>query len=139
MNLYLLWGAIQDLKEKKISMIYLKVGVVLGLLFFMGEIQRQNISIEEVLLSFLPGILFLFVAKLSGEKIGFGDGWLFLIVACWLGMRETWALWQISLVLSSIFSFVMLITKKYSRSHCMAFVPFVWLAHLLLWSLYYGK
>lgn len=139
MNLYLLWGAIQDLKEKKISMIYLKVGVVLGLLFFMGEIQRQNISIEEVLLSFLPGILFLFVAKLSGEKIGFGDGWLFLIVACWLGMRETWALWQISLVLSSIFSFVMLIAKKYSRNYCLAFVPFVWLAHLLLWSLYYGK
>ena len=139
MNLYLLWGAIQDLKEKKISLLYLKVGVMMGLLFFIGDIKRQDITIGEIIFSFLPGILFLIAAKISREKIGFGDGWLFLIVACWVGMRETWALWQISLVLSSIFSFVMLITKKYSRSYCMAFVPFVWLAHLLLWSLYYGK
>ena len=139
MNLYLLWGAIQDLKEKKISLVYLKVGVVLGLLFFIGEIKRQNLIVGEITLSFLPGIMFLFVAKISREKIGVGDGWLFLIVACWLGAKETWALWQMSLVLSSIYSFVMLITKKYSFSYCIAFVPFVWLAHLLLWSLYYGK
>ena len=139
MNLYLFWGAIQDLKEKKISLIYLKVGVILGVMFFTGEIKRQNLTVEEIILSFLPGLIFLFVAKISREKIGVGDGWLFLIVASWLGSKETWALWQMSLILSSIFSLVMLITKKYSSSYCIAFIPFVWLSHLLLWSLYYGK
>ena len=100
---------------------------------------RRNKKTEFDSLSFLPGLIFLFVAKISREKIGVGDGWLFLIVASWLGSKETWALWQMSLILSSIFSLVMLITKKYSSSYCIAFIPFVWLSHLLLWSLYYGK
>ena len=93
----------------------------------------------EVVLSFVPGTIFLLVGKVSKEKIGYGDGWLFLIIACWLGMRETWELWQVSLFLCSLFSFVILLAKKINSKHCMPFIPFVWLAHLLLWIMIYGS
>ena len=139
MNLYLLWGAIQDLKEKKISRFYLNVGVILGILFFIGEIRQRNLEIVEVLLSFLPGIIFLLIAKISKEKIGYGDGWLFLIIACWMEARETWILWQLSLFISSVFSFILIIIKKCNVKSSIAFIPFIWLGHLVLCSMIYGK
>ena len=139
MNLYLMWGTMEDLKEKKISLTYLKIGAILGILFFIREMKNQDLSVINVFLSFLPGMIFLLIAKITKEKIGYGDGWLFLIISCWMGTMKTWALWQTSLLLSSVFSIVMLITQKCKMKSHIAFVPFVWLAHLLLWSLNYGK
>ena len=131
MNLYLLWGTIQDLKEKKISLVYLKIGLAIGILFLLEKIIGQKLAVVEVFLSFVPGIIFLLLGKMSKEKIGFGDGWLFLIIACWMETKEIWILWQVSLSLCSIFSIVMLMAKKFNTKYCIPFIPFVWLAHLL--------
>ena len=131
MNLYLLWGAIQDLKEKKISLVYLKIGLIIGIVFFLEKIIGQKLAVMEVFLSFVPGMLFLLIGKISKEKIGFGDGWLFLVIGCWMEMRETWMLWQVSLFLCSLFSLVILVVKKFNTKYCIPFIPFVWLTHLL--------
>lgn len=129
---------IQDLKEKRLSMIYLEIGAVLGILFFMGEIESRKLDIE-IIFSFLPGIIFLLISKITKEKIGEGDGWLFLILGGCMGAKNTWLLWQISLILSSVFSLIVLVSKKNKAESQIAFVPFIWTAHVLLWSLHYGR
>ena len=58
MNLYLLWGTLQDIKEKKISLIYLRIGAILSLLFFIGERTRQDLNVMVVFLSLVPGLIF---------------------------------------------------------------------------------
>ena len=92
-----------------------------------------------VFLSLVPGLIFLLIAKVSKEKIGLGDGWLFLIIAAWVGTETTWIIWYGSLLLSALFSIVMVILKKYKMQSQLPFIPFIWLAHLFLWSLNYGN
>lgn len=133
MNLYLLWGTLQDIKEKKISITYLRVGAIGSVLFFIKERMQHQWNVIDIILSLVPGLVFLFIAKASKEKIGFGDGWLFLIIAGWMGTEITWKLWQSSLLLSSFFSFAMLMLKKYKLQNQIPFIPFVWLAHLMIW------
>lgn len=136
-NLYLFWGMVQDLREKKISLLYLKTGAGVALMFLLWGIGNQGIKIMDILVSCLPGILFLSLAKLTKEKIGEGDGLLFLIIGCCLDSKESWMLWQLSLLLSFLFSFLMLIMKKYKGESQIAFIPFVWFAHVFLWSMKY--
>lgn len=139
MNLYLLWGTLQDMKEKKISRTYLRIGAILSLLFFIGEGARQDLNVMVVFLSLVPGLIFLLIAKVSKEKIGLGDGWLFLIIAAWVGTETTWTIWYGSLLLSALFSIVMVVLKKYKMQSQLPFIPFIWLTHLLLWSLNHGS
>ena len=75
---------VQDLREKKISLLYLKIGAGVALMFLLWGIGNQGIKIMDILVSCLPGILFLSLAKLTKEKIGEGDGLLFLIIGCCL-------------------------------------------------------
>lgn len=139
MNLYLLWGTLQDIKEKRISRTYLGIGMILSLLFFIGEEKYKDFNVIVVCLSFIPGLIFLLVAKVSKEKIGLGDGWLFLIVAGWMGLEDTWTIWSHSLLLSAVFSIAMLVLKKYKMQSQLPFIPFIWLAHLFLWSINHGS
>lgn len=139
LNLYLLWGTLQDIKEKRISFLYLRIGVILSLLFFIGEGIHLDLNVMVVFLSLVPGLIFLLIAKVSKEKIGLGDGWLFLIIAAWVGTETTWIIWYGSLLLSALFSIVMVILKKYKMQSQLPFIPFIWLAHLFLWSLNYGN
>ena len=139
LNLYLLWGTLQDIKEKKISRTYLRIGAILSLLFFIGEGNRQNLNMMVVFLSLVPGLIFLLIAKVGKEKIGLGDGWIFLIMAGWMGAEITWTIWYISLILSAFFSFVMMVLKKYKMQSQLPFIPFVWMAHLFLWSINHGS
>ena len=131
LNLYLFWGMLQDLKERKISFIYLMVGAIIGVLFLIEGFFGQCLEVIDILFSFLPGIIFLLIAKFSKEKIGFGDGWLFLILGGWIGSKKIWALWQLSLVLSATFSLLMLGIKKCRIKSQIPFIPFVWLIHLI--------
>ena len=58
LNLYLLWGTLQDIKEKRISFLYLRIGVILSLLFFIGEGIHQDLNVMVVFLSLVPGLIF---------------------------------------------------------------------------------
>jgi leader peptidase (prepilin peptidase)/N-methyltransferase len=113
--------------------------MILSLLFFIGEEKYKDFNVIVVCLSFIPGLIFLLVAKVSKEKIGLGDGWLFLIVAGWIGTGDTWTIWAHSLLLSTFFSIVMLVLKKYKLQSQLPFIPFIWLAHLFLWSTNHGS
>ena len=135
-NFYLLWGAWQDFREKKISVTYLKVGVVLGLILLLYDFFNKQVNSKEMILSFLPGIIFICISKITKEKIGIGDGLVFLLIGIFWG-EKTWMLWQTSLVLSSLYSFIMIVAKKSKLENQIAFIPFVWLGHFLLWSFYY--
>ena len=138
MTVYLLWGTLQDLKEKKISVTYLKIGVTISVLFLIWEAWHRNVNGKEFVISLLPGLFFLLISKLAKEKVGAGDGYIFLIIGCCLGSSMTWMICQLGLILSSIYSFLILLLKRGNRNSQIAFVPFIWLAHFLLWSLKYG-
>ena len=131
-NVYLFWGSLQDIRGKTISRGFIKVGIVIGIIHLGWEMYLHTFSGSEWMWSLVPGITFLLIAKLSGEKIGYGDGIVFLILGSCMKPVDVWCLWQISLLLDTIYSLFMLIIKKLNLHSKVAFLPFVWIAHTLL-------
>ena len=137
-NLYLFWGTWQDIKERKIGNIYLAVGAVGGLAFCILEILMGDFSFKKRMMAWIPAVIFLFLAKLWKEKIGFGDGLLLWVLGNYFSIGELWFLLRITFVLLLIFSILLLSSKKAFKECQIPFLPFLWTAHTLWWGLQHG-
>ncbi len=137
---YLGVGAWMDGRKKQLNFTYLYTGIVLAAGLLITEWMGRNgrLPASEWILSALPGLLFLLLALLSREKIGYGDGVMLLILGACLGWREIWKLWMMANLLLLFASIFLLATKKAGRNTRIPFVPFLWIAYLLLLGTNYG-
>ena len=136
-DVYLFWGAWQDLRKKKVRTEYLWFGGMLGIIYRSLGMAAGFGLLRDWLLAFVPGIVMLFVAKITEEKIGYGDGWIFLILGNFLDMMELWYVLQISVLLVVFVSLVLLWSKKVTKEYQIPFLPFLWGSYTLLWGLKY--
>lgn len=136
-NIFLLWGTWQDIKEKKVKNSYLLTGGIVGLIYKVTSLMKGMGSFEGWICALLPGMFLLFVSKITEEKIGYGDGIVILILGNFLRVEEICLVLQGALVLTMIFSIVLLIIKKISKGYEIPFLPFLWIAYTLSWGLRY--
>lgn len=78
----------------------------------------------------LPGWMLLILAWVSGESIGFGDGWLFVVTGIFLGLKKNAVLLLGSLILAGVFAIVCLVLKKKEKNDRIALAPFVLAAYV---------
>ena len=135
--LYLLWGAWQDLRSKKIKNSYLWLGGIAGIISKIMDIVFDNCSFKEWLWALFPGMLLLVVAKATREKIGMGDGWVILILGNFLSVVEILYVFQTALLVIIVISIVLLCGKKIDRKYEIPFLPFLWAAYTFLWRMHY--
>lgn len=135
--LYLFWGSIQDIKTKTISSRYLQLGTLFGILILTRMLNQKSITVEKGIFSLIPGVLLLLFGKATKEKIGYGDGWLMIIMGMCLGDMGVWYLCQLSFLLSAIFSIVMMGIRRESKDNQIPFVPFIGISYLILWGMKY--
>ena len=88
-------------------------------------------------IAFIPGVIILVLAGITGEKIGFGDGWLVIILGNFMSIVEIIRLLQLAIILTFMFSVIILCGKKATKTYQIPFLPFLWLSHLFLWRLGY--
>lgn len=124
--------SMEDLREKKISLWKIRLYAAVVLIY---EIGRQIGGTEKIsewlifaLTGLLPGIGMLIMGKLSKEAVGYGDGYLTLILGFSMGFWETLGVLGTAIYL--------VIIRKKSRDSQIAFVPFLLLgmAGAGLWS-----
>lgn len=135
-NLYLLLGTAQDIKNKKISNYYLWMGGITGLFFRITECWKGTSEVAEWLIAFIPGVVVLMLAKITKEKIGIGDGWVVIILGNFMTAFEISLLLQVAILLAAIYSLILLFGKRVSGSYSIPFLPFLWLSHFLLWRIW---
>lgn len=113
--LHLLVLSIEDMKEGELSMAVILELAVTG-------------GIHAVYTGHMPvlclGFFLLAVGFCSGEKIGYGDGWLTLALGMWLTLSELCLAFFLSLVFCVLYAFC----KKKSE---VPLVPFLTLAYLI--------
>lgn len=131
-NVYLFWGACQDLKKKKIKDYYLWAGGIAGTICGFMELIAGRFDGKERFLAFLPGLMILIIAEITNEKIGYGDGWVLVILGNFLNLEEICRLIQGAAALAAVVSVGLLCMKKVSKEEHIPFLPFLWLAHVLL-------
>lgn len=134
-NIYLLLGALQDTRERRIKNSYLKIGEVGSMIHRGVHLILGISSLSEWVYGLIPGLLLIIIAKLTEEKIGYGDGILLLILGNFMYFTEVWKLLQTAFLFVMIFSILLVISKKGDRKCEIPFLPFLWMSHTLLWGL----
>lgn len=136
-NVYLFWGAWQDLRKKKISNKYLWTGEIVGLIVRGYGLATDSISIPEWGLALVPGVVFLFLSMATKEKIGYGDGLVLMILGNFFMVSEIWNILQTAIFLEMCFAIILLCSKRVSREYQIPFLPFLWVSYTFLWGMNY--
>lgn len=129
LGVFLLIEGIRDLQKHKVSMITVMIAGILGVIFQFGIIQENGLKIIG---GILIGIVLLSLAKITREKIGYGDGWIFVVTGIYLGFHSNMYLLLLSLFLASLVSICLLVFKKVNKKTELPFVSFVLPSYLLL-------
>ncbi len=129
LGIFLFVEGIRDLRKHKVSMIMVVAAGVLGVILQFGIIQENGL---EILGGILIGIVLLSFAKMTREKIGYGDGWIFVVTGIYLGFRGNIYLLLLSLFGASWVSIFLLMFKKANRKTELPFVSFMLPGYLLL-------
>ena len=129
LGVFLLIEGIRDLQKHKVSMITVMIAGILGVIFQFGIIQENGLKIIG---GILIGIVLLLLAKMTREKIGYGDGWIFVVTGIYMGFRNNMYLLLLSLFLASLVSICLLVFKKVNKKTELPFVSFVLPSYLLL-------
>lgn len=132
--IFLVYGlgvlSIHDLYSKMLPLDFIFFGIGFSLIILL---LNPNMRILDYFISPLVfgGALF-GASKLFRGGIGQGDAYAFSFISTLVGWKMTLSILLISVVLSGIFGFVLLITKKAKRKSTMAFMPFALLATIFI-------
>lgn len=122
--LFLAVCAVFDGIWKKIPLAVVWIGMLTAVLLrlegAMGELDWLAAG-----LSLAPGIMFWSLSFLSEEKIGYGDGWVLLMIGLFLGVGRCFLILLAGLVLESCVVLILLAFRKVHRNGEVPFVPFL--------------
>ncbi|WP_075721822.1 prepilin peptidase [Roseburia sp. 499] len=121
--------AVEDLKHKEVTVTYILVFGIIGVLL---HLFYPNCSVYSMLWGLLLGIAVMTVSVLSGGSIGMGDGILMTVTGVYLGGYQNLELFFIGVFLAGIWSLGLLVFKKKKRKEKIAFMPFLLVAYVFM-------
>lgn len=125
--LFLGIASCMDLKNKTLSVVFLKIFGVIGILcnlFFWDQ------SITEILTGLLPGAVVFAAAKLSNEAVGYGDALMILILGLFEGGYGIVPVLFAAFLAAGIYGLFRVVIIHSSLKDTMPFVPFLFLAFM---------
>ncbi len=96
-----------DIRRRKIYPMLTLFGALAGLAVRAVLLYPERGSagtVLSVLLSILPGALLLLLARLTEEKVGYGDGIMLLMLGCWSGASAAAISFLLALFYAAILS-----------------------------------
>lgn len=112
--------AMTDLRERRIYVAVLAAQALVGVLFWVcGGYTGPSAA-----LSCLPGLFCLATGKLSGEKIGCGDGWMILLGGLYLSVGRLMEQLLLALLAAGAYAAWQLVTGRMSGKEEIPFAPF---------------
>ena len=117
--------AAADLKRQEIParLIACCGALSLGRVIFL--LAKGTFSPLDALISLIPGAVLLFVAFITGQGVGYGDGLLLLSVGPAVGAAALVTGICVAVMASGLFSGVLLVLRKAGRKTRIPFVPFI--------------
>ncbi len=129
-----------DLRWKKIPVWAFVAGGVWAFiclflrLFGKGDFAQEGFlrEIGGFLAAVLPGAIFLVLSFLTEKKVGYGDGLLLIILGLMEGVKAVAFTCCMGLFLQSLVAVFLVILKKANKQTEIPFVPFLFLARIIL-------
>lgn len=116
--------AIFDIRKKEIPLTVVWVGIVLAVILGMrGDLGE--VTWFTTALSILPGSAFWMISLATGEKVGYGDGWILVMIGLFTGLGRCFMILLIGLMLESAAVLVLLAVRRISTDRTVPFAPFL--------------
>lgn len=135
--IFLVPASVWDLKKKGVPKKYLFIWGITAFvyLFLTSIIGKSTESLINAFWGVIPGLVGLFLAYVSREQIGFGDGWVLLLMGLLLGAYMVLSILFMALLVLTIVSIILLATRKAKRKTSIPFIPFLFFGHIIIWGL----
>lgn len=114
--------AVFDIWKKEIPILLIGVFAAISLI---SAVIIQEWDWHIFLYSLIPGAAMLGLSSCTRESIGYGDGFVVLIMGIFLGFAKCISVVLLALFLSAIFNLVLLAFRKVNGKSQMPFTPFI--------------
>jgi len=130
--IFLMVCSYTDLKYKEVSVFTLLIFSVLGFIVMIIESGTGLISYTECILNPLLGLVLLGISILTKGEIGQGDAFVIMITGCMWGATKNCSVFFVATIAAGIFSFLILIIKKYEKKASFPFIPFLLIGDIIV-------
>lgn len=113
---------IEDYRIKRVRIVVINAFAILGVIL---HLIYQRITWIDMLGGVSVGVVLLIIGYLSKEKIGYGDGLLFVATGVYLGFWNNLILLWLSSTLAGIYGLILMIFKKKRKESEIPLVPFI--------------
>ncbi len=113
-----------DVREKKIPLVVVWVGMALAVLLRVQGAYGEW-SVLSVGLSVIPGLVFWLISLVTGEKVGYGDGWMLIMIGLYTDLWRCFLILLAGLFSESVAALVLLAARKISKDRQVPFAPFL--------------
>lgn len=113
---------IEDIKIKKIRLVVVNAFAIFGVIL---HLIYQRISWIDMIFGALIGVILLIISYFTKEKIGYGDGLIFVATGIYLGFWNNLILLWLSTTLAGIYGLILMVFKKKKKESEIPLVPFI--------------
>lgn len=119
--------AYRDWKEKSI---YLYIPIIAAIVSVILHLVYRDNSLVDMLSGAGIGAVMIFIAWVSKESIGIGDGVMLMVSGLFLGFRANMELFLTALLLAGVSALMLMVVMRKERSYRMPFIPFLLVAYV---------
>ena len=116
--------AVFDGMEKKIPLAVIWLGIIIAIVLRAQGITGEK-SWFDIGMAVLPGMMFWMLSFVTREKVGYGDGWMLVMIGLFTGLWKCFLILLVGLVSESLVVLVLLAIKRVSRNRQIPFAPFL--------------
>ena len=122
--LFLAVCAVFDGLYKQIPLVVVWLGMLTAICLQIFGVMGET-GIFAAALSLVPGVGFFLLSFFSREKVGYGDGWVLLMIGLFLGIYRCFLILIVGLAAESAVAIVLLTFRKIQRDKEIPFSPFL--------------
>lgn len=118
--------AVFDGLQKQIPLAAVWLGILTAICLRAGGVMEEA-SLPAMALSLVPGAVFFLLGFVTREKVGYGDGWVLLMIGLFLDFSRCFFILMAGLLIESMAVLVLLALRKIKRDKEIPFCPFLFL------------
>lgn len=116
--------AVCDGVEREIPLVVVWVGIIAAIVLHVQGLAGDN-SWLAAAISVLPGVMFWMLSFVTGEKVGYGDGWMLVMIGLYTGLWKCFLILLIGLMSESLLVLILLAVRRISKDRQVPFAPFL--------------
>ena len=121
--LFILICAVYDCKTKEIPVWIITLFGTIAIIIMAASGNKEDVM--PVIYAFVPGAFLLLLSLCTKESVGYGDGFVVLVIGLLVGFAPCVSAVCAAFVLSGIFSFFLLILHRINVKSRLAYMPFL--------------